>query len=185
MIESWHSKTGTSTSWRAGARRGLDGAAAASRLHRPQPAARVLDTGDPYPDQCDRPRRRCAAARARAVVGGVQSAGRTSDPWLARTSSTSSTRWRPTARRLWCARPRFVSDHLEVLYDCDVEDAEVARDAGLALRPHQSLNDDPALCRTLADVVRGADDAASRVVGEASPPGRPPTRWPGGRRRHL
>ena len=48
----------------------------------------------------------------------------------------------------------FVSDHLEVLYDLDLEAAAVARDSGLPFARTRSLDDDPALCRTLADVIR-------------------------------
>jgi len=51
----------------------------------------------------------------------------------------------------------FVADHLEVLYDIDVELAAVADESGIALARTASLNDDPAFVETLADVIIAAD----------------------------
>jgi ferrochelatase len=48
----------------------------------------------------------------------------------------------------------FVSDHLEVLYDLDVDAARVAAEAGLAFARTTSINDDPAVMAALADRVR-------------------------------
>jgi ferrochelatase len=48
----------------------------------------------------------------------------------------------------------FVSDHLEVLYDLDVDAARVAAEAGLAFARTASINDDPAVMAALADRVR-------------------------------
>jgi protoporphyrin/coproporphyrin ferrochelatase len=54
----------------------------------------------------------------------------------------------------------FVTDHLEVLYDLDVQAAEVAADAGLAFARTASIDDDPAVMRALADLVRSAAGSA-------------------------
>jgi len=51
----------------------------------------------------------------------------------------------------------FVSDHLEVLYDLDVEARQAAGDAGIAFARTASLNDDPAFLAVLAGVVRSVD----------------------------
>jgi len=51
----------------------------------------------------------------------------------------------------------FVADHLEVLYDLDVDLAGVAAACGLAYARTASLNDDPVFVRVLADVVAAAD----------------------------
>jgi ferrochelatase len=48
----------------------------------------------------------------------------------------------------------FVSDHLEVLYDLDVEARAAADAIGLAFTRTPSPNADPGFCATLADVVR-------------------------------
>jgi protoporphyrin/coproporphyrin ferrochelatase len=48
----------------------------------------------------------------------------------------------------------FVSDHLEILYDLDVEAKEFADSKGILLDRTQSLNDDPGLIEALAATVR-------------------------------
>jgi len=48
----------------------------------------------------------------------------------------------------------FVADHLEVLYDLDIEAKEIAEDAGLAFERTEMPNVDPAFIAVLADVVR-------------------------------
>ena len=50
----------------------------------------------------------------------------------------------------------FVADHLEVLFDIDVEAQAVASEVGLNLVRTSSLNDDPAFIEILASVVRDA-----------------------------
>ncbi len=47
----------------------------------------------------------------------------------------------------------FVSDHLEILYDVDVEAAAAAERAGLPFARTASFNDDPRLGDLLAEVV--------------------------------
>ena len=47
----------------------------------------------------------------------------------------------------------FVSDHLEVLFDIDIEAQGVAREVGLNVVRTASLNDDPQFMRLLAEVV--------------------------------
>jgi protoporphyrin/coproporphyrin ferrochelatase len=48
----------------------------------------------------------------------------------------------------------FVADHLETLYDLDIEATGEAADAGLAFARTPMPNDDPAFCDLLAEVVR-------------------------------
>jgi ferrochelatase len=48
----------------------------------------------------------------------------------------------------------FVSDHLEVLYDIDIDAAAVARQVGLRLERTTSFNDDPRFIARLAAMVR-------------------------------
>lgn len=48
----------------------------------------------------------------------------------------------------------FVCDHIEVLYDLDIESAEVCRDLGLPMRRAASVGEHPLFLDTLADVVR-------------------------------
>jgi ferrochelatase len=48
----------------------------------------------------------------------------------------------------------FVSDHLEILYDLDVEAREYANSLSIALARVSSLNDDAMFIEALAAVVR-------------------------------
>jgi protoporphyrin/coproporphyrin ferrochelatase len=48
----------------------------------------------------------------------------------------------------------FVSDHLEIRWDIDVEAVELARELGLPLARIEMPNDEPAFVRTLAGIVR-------------------------------
>jgi ferrochelatase len=50
----------------------------------------------------------------------------------------------------------FVSDHLEVLFDIDIEAQSVAREVGINLVRTASLNDDATFMTILANVIRNA-----------------------------
>ena len=124
---------------------------------------RVREGGDTYPEQV------AESARLVADAAGLprwevawQSAGRTPEPWLGPDV-------RDEVRRLAAEGGTdgvivcpigFVSDHLEVLYDLDVELAAVAADCGLDYARTASLNDDPAFVSVLADVITAADGGA-------------------------
>jgi ferrochelatase len=47
----------------------------------------------------------------------------------------------------------FLCDHIEVLYDLDIEAAAVARDLGITFALAEAVNDDPAFLDMMADVV--------------------------------
>jgi protoporphyrin/coproporphyrin ferrochelatase len=117
--------------------------------------ARLVDGGDPYATQVLESATAIAeaAALARWTVA-FQSAGRTADAWLG-----------PDLRDVIATLPAtgasgvvvcpvgFVSDHLEILYDVDIEARAVAGEAGLAFTRTASLNDDAVFCDVLARVV--------------------------------
>jgi ferrochelatase len=50
----------------------------------------------------------------------------------------------------------FVCDHVEVLYDLDVEARAVATESGVRLHRAETVNDDPAFIALLADLVKRA-----------------------------
>jgi ferrochelatase len=120
---------------------------------------RILAMGDPYPDQLAET---AAAVAARAGVTrwsvGWQSAGRTPEPWIGPDllSVLPMLVAAGAAGAVVCACG-FVSDHLEVLYDLDVEARAEAAKLGLAFARTPSPNAHPAFCATLAEVVRDAD----------------------------
>ncbi len=116
---------------------------------------RILSTGDPYPGQLAE----TAAAVAR-ILGlttydvGWQSAGRTPEPWMGPDVLELLRSWAAAGRRAGLIAPvGFVSDHLEVLYDLDVEARALAESLGLAFARTRSLNADPEFIRVLADVI--------------------------------
>jgi ferrochelatase len=119
---------------------------------------KILENGDTYPDQL-----RDSAEQAAALAGisnfdiAWQSAGRTPDPWIGPDilSVLRVKRARGITDLVSCPIG-FVSDHLEVLFDVDVEAQGVANEIGLNLVRTKSLNDDPAFMDVLADVVRAA-----------------------------
>ncbi len=59
----------------------------------------------------------------------------------------------------------FVADHLEVLYDLDVELAAVAAECGISYRRTASLNDDPAFVAVLAGFVQSAERWTAERTG--------------------
>jgi ferrochelatase len=124
--------------------------------------ARLVDAGDPYAAQVAESATAIAeAARLDRWSVAWQSAGRTTDRWLG-----------PDVRAVIASLPAagasavvvcpvgFVSDHLEVLYDIDIEADATARDAGIPLTRTASLNDDPEFCAVLARVVLDVVEAA-------------------------
>ena len=117
---------------------------------------RILDMGDPYPDQLAET---AAAVAAQAGVDrwsvGWQSAGRTPEPWIGPDilAVLPTLRDAGAAGVVVCAAG-FVSDHLEVLYDLDVEARAAAEALGLAFTRTPSPNADPGFCAAVAGVVR-------------------------------
>jgi ferrochelatase len=86
-----------------------------------------------------------------------QSAGRTADPWIGPDLLEEIRRVAGEgAGAVAVCAVGFVSDHLEVLYDLDIEAAAVAESVGVAFARTPSLNDDPAFLDVLAGVVSGA-----------------------------
>jgi protoporphyrin/coproporphyrin ferrochelatase len=119
---------------------------------------RILEAGDPYVDQLE------ATSRALAErlqldrwTFSFQSAGATSDAWLGPDILETIDRFASDGvRRLLVAPIGFISDHLEILYDLDVQASRRAAERGLELRRTQSLNDDPKLIQALKEAVLAA-----------------------------
>ena len=117
---------------------------------------RIIDGGDPYPNEL-----RSTAEAVSSSIGlregsqwsiAWQSAGRTPEPWigpdilavideLAEAKSTSA---------VLVSACGFVADHLEVLYDLDIEAKAHAKKHGLAFDRTACVNDDSEVMRALA-----------------------------------
>ncbi|HVP02961.1 MAG TPA: ferrochelatase [Solirubrobacteraceae bacterium] len=130
---------------------------------------RILEAGDPYPEQLAQT---AAALAARAGVErwsvAWQSAGRTADPWIGPdVLDVLRERAAGGTRAVVVCACGFVADHLEVLYDLDIEARGVADELGLAFARTRSPNADPTFTRMLAGVALaqaglGAREAAAR-----------------------
>jgi len=83
-----------------------------------------------------------------------QSASHTGEPWLGPDLLESLSR--SGAKRALVCPIGFVADHLEILYDIDVEAVAFAREHGIDLRRTQSFNTRPEFIDALAAVVRDA-----------------------------
>jgi ferrochelatase len=132
---------------------------------------RILDLGDPYPRQLEET---ASAVAERAGVGrwsvAWQSAGRTPESWIGPDLlSVLEERARAGVEGVLVCPAGFVSDHLEILYDLDIEARQVAERLGLAFARTESPNDEPRFCATLAEVVRSHAAGASPAgeVGRA------------------
>lgn len=125
---------------------------------------RVL-VDDPYPDQLRESAGDVAERLDLDQRGGWdlawQSAGRTPEPWrgpdvldvvraLAATAEVDGVVACPQG---------FTSDHLEVLYDLDIEARAVAEEVGLAFARTRSINDDPAVMGALAERIHAAAES--------------------------
>jgi ferrochelatase len=116
---------------------------------------RILAEGDPYREELLETSRLIAE---RAGLGSwsfaFQSASPTGEPWLGPDllDELDALHARGVEAVVVCPIG-FVSDHLEILWDIDVEARERAAELGLELDRIESLNDDPNFIRGLADLV--------------------------------
>ena len=123
---------------------------------------RIRQSGDTYPEQLAESARLVGeAAGLEEWLVAWQSAGRTPDPWLGPDVRDEVRRLADdgTTDAVVVCPIGFVADHLEVLYDLDVEVAAVASECGIGFARTASLNDDPAFVSVLADVITAADEA--------------------------
>ena len=117
---------------------------------------RILQWNDPYPEELK--------SSVQAVVDRLhprhwefafQSQGATADPWLGPSVEETLDRLKlDGVTNVLLVPIGFVCDHVEVLYDVDIEHRGQARELGIRLERTKSLNDDPHLCRAVADAVR-------------------------------
>jgi ferrochelatase len=124
---------------------------------------RILAEGDPYREQLLETARLVAERAAlESWSFAFQSASATGEPWLGpdildRLDALAAA----GVRSVLLAPVGFVSDHLEILWDLDVEARERAAELGLELSRIESLNDDPMFIHALAGLVRKAGSVPS------------------------
>jgi protoporphyrin/coproporphyrin ferrochelatase len=127
--------------------------------------SRILADGDPYEEQLLETSRLVAE---RAGLGNwsfsFQSESPTGEPWLGPDilDHLDSLHAKGVADVLVCP-VGFVSDHLEIGWDIDVEARDKAAELGMRLERIAMPNDDPAFVRTLGGIVRRALRVPSRA----------------------
>jgi protoporphyrin/coproporphyrin ferrochelatase len=161
MIESWHDH-GPFLDLVAERIRGTDAHVVFTAHSLPE---RILAEGDPYKDQLLETSRLVAE---RAGVAGwsfaFQSASPTGEPWLGPDILEELERLHGEGvSKVLVAPVGFVSDHLEILWDIDVEAREKAAELGLELDRIESLNDAPEFARALAVLVEQVLDESTRI----------------------
>ena len=123
---------------------------------------RILEWDDPYPTEL-RETMEAVIERLRPPTGIIgnpydfayQSAAMTQDSWLGPDAGEVIQRLHAQGCPGALLVPiGFTSDHVEVLYDIDVQYAKLADDLGFQLRRIPMLNDDPRTMAGLADLVR-------------------------------
>jgi len=129
---------------------------------------RAVAEGDPYPAQVGETGSDIAGLLDfdgdPTVTWGTawQSAGRTPDPWIGPDLLSEMERVAGEGATAVVVCPvGFVSDHLEILYDLDIEAQARADSLGIAFARTPSLDDDPEFLAILAEVVREAAEGTS------------------------
>jgi ferrochelatase len=117
---------------------------------------RIARNGDQYRGQLLESSRLVAdRAGVESWSFAFQSESATGEPWLGPDILDELERLDAEGvRKVLVAPIGFVADHLEILWDIDVEAREKAAELGLELDRIESLNDDPAFIRVLAALVR-------------------------------
>jgi len=164
FIESWHDEPGFIDALATATREALDRFDDPSSVRVVFTAhslpARVVAEGDRYPDEI--------AATSRLVAGRLglaryeqafQSAGRTGEPWLGPDLRDEMRRLASEGVREIVVSPvGFVAEHLEVLYDIDIEAQAVAKELGMRLERARSMNTDEQFISALADIAAAGLD---------------------------
>jgi ferrochelatase len=127
--------------------------------------ARILEEGDPYEQQL---LETCSAIAERAALSdwsfSYQSESPTGEPWLGPDILDHLAALHEQGVRDVLVCPvGFVSDHLEIRWDIDVETQERARELGVTVRRIEMPNVDPEFVRALASLVE--QELGARAAG--------------------
>jgi ferrochelatase len=123
---------------------------------------RILEHGDPYPDEL----RATVDALVERLPGqewhwAYQSAAMTADPWLGPDAGEVIQQLHSEGKTNILICPiGFICEHVEILFDIDIEYQQLAQKLGVHLERIEMLNDHPDMLAGLAQVARGrATDA--------------------------
>jgi len=117
---------------------------------------RIIESGDRYADEVAETARGVAErAGVASYALAYQSAGRTPEPWIGPDlNALIDERSGQGTRKFLVVPIGFVCDHTEILFDIDVQAAQVAREFATVLRRTESLNTSPLFISLLEDLVR-------------------------------
>jgi ferrochelatase len=154
FVESWHDEPGF-IEFLTDRVRGTDAHVVFTAHSLP---ARIIEAGDPYKTQLFETAELVAEAAGLADWSfSFQSESPTGEPWLGPDilDHLAALHEAGVDNVLICP-VGFVSDHLEIRWDLDVEAKEKAAELGMQLARIDMANDDPAFVQTLAVIVRRA-----------------------------
>ena len=116
---------------------------------------RIVAMKDPYPQEV-----KGTVEAVTALLGdqptrfAYQSQGRSSEPWLGPTVESAIEELAREGRTQVLVAPiGFLCDHVETLYDIDIELKQLAANKGIRLERMAMLNDSPAMIEALVDVL--------------------------------
>lgn len=118
---------------------------------------RILERNDPYPDEL----RATVDALMERLPGrewhwAYQSAAMTADPWLGPDAGEVIEELASQGKRHVIICPiGFVCEHVEILFDIDIEYQQLAQKLDVHLKRIEMLNDHPDMLAGLAQVARG------------------------------
>lgn len=161
-IESWHLLSGYLDALADRVRAALEKFPADIRAEAPilftahSLPQRILEWGDPYPDEL-----RATVAGVMARLGphphefAYQSAAMTPDPWLGPDAGQAIARLHAEGKKHVLIAPvGFVCEHVEILYDVDIAFKRQAELLGMQLERIEMLNTAPKMIDGLAELVR-------------------------------
>jgi protoporphyrin/coproporphyrin ferrochelatase len=118
---------------------------------------RIVKMGDPYDSQLRETAQLVAAGAGLSAdrwSWSYQSAGRSPEPWLGPQLPEHLEALAAQGIKNVISIPvGFVSDHVEILYDIDIQAQEVAQARGMRLERPPALNTDPLFIRQLATLI--------------------------------
>lgn len=124
---------------------------------------RIVAMNDPYPDEV-----KGTVAAVTAFLGGqptafaYQSQGRSSERWLGPTVEATIEEIALAGQRHVLVAPiGFLCDHVETLYDIDIELKQLAAARGIQLERIAMLNDSVVFIETLVDIVSAHESSLS------------------------
>jgi ferrochelatase len=140
----------------------------------------TIQTPDPYPVECKQTA--MAIAAALRPVGltdadwyfAFQSQGIAGAPWIGPTVPDTLAALAASGHKAVVLQPvGFLCDHVEILYDIDIDFKQQAADLGMQLSRAASLNDSPTLIRAIDNALHRPSTRLDPNAIEAAPTGRP------------